>query len=174
MTDEADWGAALWRFGLATYARPGVADACLLLQDRAGADVNVLLALLWLGAEHGRAVGETALDRVLAAVGPWQTQIVAKLRDARRALKSGGGLGVAGTVPLYTRLKDIELATEKLEQRALATILREFADPPGAVPRRAAQESINRYRLRLSTAAGAEVEAAFACLLAASPQQGLE
>ena len=40
---------ALWRFSLAFYARPGVAEALIALQDRAGLDVNLMLFALWLG-----------------------------------------------------------------------------------------------------------------------------
>jgi uncharacterized protein (TIGR02444 family) len=35
-----------WRFSLDLYGRPGVAPACLALQDEAGADVNLVLYLL--------------------------------------------------------------------------------------------------------------------------------
>ena len=38
---------SFWDFSLAFYAMPGVADACLQLQDGCGADVNVLLFLLY-------------------------------------------------------------------------------------------------------------------------------
>jgi len=38
-----DAGEAFWRFSLALYARPGVAEALVELQDRAGRDVNLQL-----------------------------------------------------------------------------------------------------------------------------------
>ncbi|MCG8546534.1 MAG: TIGR02444 family protein, partial [Alphaproteobacteria bacterium] len=38
-------GNAFWNFSLRAYARPGVADACIRLQDRYGVDVNVLFYL---------------------------------------------------------------------------------------------------------------------------------
>jgi uncharacterized protein (TIGR02444 family) len=40
---------AFWRFSLAFYERPGVADALIALQDREGFDVNLVLFALWLG-----------------------------------------------------------------------------------------------------------------------------
>ena len=52
MVDPAD---ALWAFSLQAYARPGAAPACLRCQDEAGADVNIVLFLLWHAA-RGRAV----------------------------------------------------------------------------------------------------------------------
>ena len=36
-----------WQFSLAFYRQPGVADACIRLQEEAGVDVNLLLFLLW-------------------------------------------------------------------------------------------------------------------------------
>ena len=47
-------GEAFWRFSLAFYARPGVADALIALQDRAGSTSILMLFGLWLGVRHGR------------------------------------------------------------------------------------------------------------------------
>ena len=44
---------AFWRFSLELYARDGVPAACLALQDREGADVNLVLLALWLGESGG-------------------------------------------------------------------------------------------------------------------------
>ena len=53
---------AFWDFSLEAYARPGVAPACLDLQERHGADVNLLLFACWLSAS-----GRGALDAALLA-----------------------------------------------------------------------------------------------------------
>src|SRR6266446_6977864 len=42
--------ADLWHFSCAFYAQPGVSEALLALQDRAGLDVNLILFALWRGA----------------------------------------------------------------------------------------------------------------------------
>ena len=39
---------AFWEFSLAFYAPEPVGAACLSLQDRRGADVNILLLCCWL------------------------------------------------------------------------------------------------------------------------------
>ena len=49
MAGEPSDNEALWRFSLAFYARPGVSEALIGLQDRAGLDVNLVLFALWLG-----------------------------------------------------------------------------------------------------------------------------
>jgi uncharacterized protein (TIGR02444 family) len=45
----------LWRFSLAFYDRPGIAESLVALQDRDGCDVNVMLFALWLGPPHSEA-----------------------------------------------------------------------------------------------------------------------
>ena len=52
-----------WRFSLALYARPGVAEALIALQDRAGLDVNLILFGLWVGTRHGRDLGQRGVRR---------------------------------------------------------------------------------------------------------------
>src|SRR4051794_40049185 len=61
-------GAAFWRFSLALYARPGVADALIALQDRAGLDVNVILFGLWIGARHGCELGAEGFAAAASAI----------------------------------------------------------------------------------------------------------
>ena len=43
-----------WSFSTEFYGRTGVAPACLVLQDRFGCDVNLLLFALW-AARRGAA-----------------------------------------------------------------------------------------------------------------------
>ncbi|MGC2412860.1 MAG: TIGR02444 family protein, partial [Stellaceae bacterium] len=52
--DKTAAGEAFWRFSLALYARPGVAEALIALQDRAALEVNLILFGLWFGARQGR------------------------------------------------------------------------------------------------------------------------
>ena len=61
-------GEALWRFSLAFYARPAVAEALIALQDRAGCDVNVILFALWRGLVHGHRLEHAEL---MAAEKPY-------------------------------------------------------------------------------------------------------
>jgi hypothetical protein len=51
-----------WDFSLALYAKEGVADACLLLQDKLGYDVNLLLLDIELECE--RAEQDFLLSRL--------------------------------------------------------------------------------------------------------------
>lgn len=114
-----------WDFSFTVYVRPGVADACLALQDRLGLDVNLLLFCCWTGCQ-GQRVDSVEMARLMAAVGDWQRSVVAPLRAVRRRLKQlpGGASGQAGA--LRQAVKDCELAAERVEQ----TMLHDAFTPP--------------------------------------------
>src|SRR5258707_13596754 len=73
-----------WRFSLRFYARTKVSAACLALQDEAGADVNLLLFLLFL-AEHQRQVSVEAVATLDAEVLGPGASMGKTLRELRRA-----------------------------------------------------------------------------------------
>lgn len=118
--DAAD---ALWAFAVAVYGRPGVGAACLALQDRAGANVPLLLFALWLGAERGIALTGPEAEAIDREVGPWHQEIVAALRALRRRLKDGPlPAPGAATDALRETIKAAELAAERIELDTLARI----------------------------------------------------
>src|SRR5229473_2579006 len=98
-------GEAFWRFSLALYARPGVADALIAIQDRAARDVNLILFGLWLGASHGRLLAAGELAGSEAAIAPIAAAAVAPLRRLRR------------------RIATLEIAAERRVQYRLAAQL---------------------------------------------------
>lgn len=93
---------AVWSFALSAWARPGVEAACLEAQNRFGADVILMMLLLWLD-EEGRGLDDDGWQAVLALAKAQQATMMAPMRERRRAAK--------GT-PHYDRLKQEELATE--------------------------------------------------------------
>lgn len=109
----------LWRFSLYFYRQPGVADACIELQDRCGVDVNLLLFLLWLAANQRRltAVQVKELDD---KIRDWRNLTIIPLRSMRRTLKVNAPLVTSGRAELFrTKIKGIELEAERLQQEAL-------------------------------------------------------
>lgn len=111
-------GTDFWEYSLALYARPGVAAACLALQDRHGCEVNLLLLCFWrakLGL-GGWMPGE--ISRAEDSLRPLQ-DVLRPLRQARRALKP---LGPDDPVAadLYVGMKALELRLEQLAQAYLA------------------------------------------------------
>jgi len=112
----------LWQFSLAYYARPGVASACLMLQDECGVDVNVALFLLFLAAQN-RVIDDDDMRRIVAVASPWHDAVVSPLRSVRRRMKSGSqGFGAIPTEALRDEVKRVELSAERLLQKALDTL----------------------------------------------------
>jgi uncharacterized protein (TIGR02444 family) len=117
--DMANDGAAegFWRFSLMVYARPGVADALLRLQDRGGHNVNLVLFGLWLALCERVALDPAGLARAAAAIAGIDSTVVAPLRALRRALKPDPALDVQD---LRRRVLALEIAAERRVQARLA------------------------------------------------------
>ena len=109
--------AEFWRFSLAIYARPGVAPACLVLQDQHGCDVNLALYCGWLGVSGRGRLTRDALAAADAAVASWRREVVERFRGARRAIKAAA---VPDSDEIYAKAKAVELEAERLLQRKLA------------------------------------------------------
>jgi len=74
---------SVWEWALETYARPGVPEACLTLQDAHGQNTSLLLWAVW--AETADA---DLLARACAAAQAWDETALKPLRAVRRALKA--------------------------------------------------------------------------------------
>ena len=117
-------GSPFWHFSLGFYRAPGVADACIRLQDESGVDVNLLFFLLW-NASLKRQFSPTDVQAVDSRVAGWRQTAVIPLREIRRALKSRTGLIEPGAAELLrTRVKGLELEAERLQQEALFDLSR--------------------------------------------------
>ncbi len=110
-----------WDFSVTLYAKPGVAPACLELQERHGIDVNALMFCLWLGASGRGPAPRAALDAAFDAVRPWHEEVVRTLRPLRRRLKPGfEPIDPALVQGLRARIQKVEIDAEHVEQLALA------------------------------------------------------
>jgi uncharacterized protein (TIGR02444 family) len=106
-----------------TYAKPGVAEACLALQNRHGLDVNMLLFAVWAG-NQGSILPESAIAEAIARVYRWHTGIVRPLRSLRHLLKADPhGVDPEQAAALRARISAIELDAEHIEQLAIADLL---------------------------------------------------
>jgi len=118
-TKPATQGSPFWRFSLKLYRAPGVADACIALQEGAGVDVNLLLFLLWQATQR-RAFTAADVAALEQRIGGWRETTVIPLRNLRRALKSPPALVAPGTAEAFrTRIKAVELEAERLQQEAM-------------------------------------------------------
>ena len=112
---------ALWDFAVSFYSLPDVATACQTLQDRGGADVNMLLFALW-NARCGRRLGPEQAASAADLVRPWQDGVVRPLRSVRRGLKNHGfTLAPAAVSAFRESVKAVELAAERLQIEMLAS-----------------------------------------------------
>ena len=110
-------GEAFWRFSLAFYSRPGIAEALIGLQDRAGLDVNLILFAIWRGIAHGHRLDERELTTAETAVAPLHRKAIGPLRELRRRLK---GESDPDLQALRKRIAALELAGERRAQFRLA------------------------------------------------------
>jgi len=126
-----------------TYSRDGVAPACLRLQDRLGADVNIVMYCCWLAHDRGVLFDRSAVNQVESIVGTWKSTVVEPLRLIRRALKGTvhDGFDAGEQEHLRTEIKRLELRSERLQQDAL------FATtPPRTEKSASADERRNKAR----------------------------
>lgn len=100
----------LWNFSLELYARPGVEQSCLSLQQ-AGASVCLLLCGLWL-ERRGVACEEQRVQQLCRLALPWDLQVVQPLRALRTQWKAGA-LQDAALSSLREQVKTLELAAER-------------------------------------------------------------
>ncbi len=105
-----------WDWAVATYARPGVAEASLRLQDEHGQCVPLLLWAAWAG-EPGLAMEAALLARA------W-LPVIEPLRGVRRRLKVEVSAGdETDRLALRNDVKGVELRAEKALMARLAILI---------------------------------------------------
>lgn len=165
-------GNSFWRYSLRTYRAPGVQEACLALQERCGADVNLLLFCGWTG-RGGRALDEPVLRSAVDHVGRWQSEVIAPLRLARRGLKlhAADAMIAASAAPLRKRALALELELERVEQSLLEELASQWTPPAHRVPpRQAIAANLACYLELLDKAAGPDELAQLGCIAQACGQ----
>jgi uncharacterized protein (TIGR02444 family) len=144
--EASSQGSPFWRFSLGFYRQPGVADACIALQEDAGVDVNLLLFLLWQGTLR-RELSPADIADLERRIGAWREMTVVPLRNVRRALKSPPALLAAPAAEAFrTRIKAVELEAERLQQEAMFALA--GSSPLGrqaASPAAAARANVASY-----------------------------
>ena len=119
-----------WKFSVAVYAAPGVADECIVVQDRYDVDVNALMFCAWLGWSRGIGLTAKDIEAIDAVVRAWNENSVKPLRTVRRFTK---GMPEDEVRRLRARVKAIELDAERIEQGMLyAYAERQFASVDNA------------------------------------------
>jgi uncharacterized protein (TIGR02444 family) len=125
---------SLWDWTLAAYARPGVPEATLALQDEHGLNTSLLLWAVWANPD-----AEALANGVQTAV-VWDETVLWPLRNVRRALKAPRRpFEDAAREGLREDVKAAELRAEKVLMEALASLAgpAETVDIEGALTRAA-------------------------------------
>jgi uncharacterized protein (TIGR02444 family) len=119
--DPSELGAELWTFALSFYRREEVSKACLVLQERIGADVDVVLFGLFALLRKRVSLAAGEIRTIDALANDWRSEIVRPLRQLRTRLKSGPSPAPsASTDELRNRIKSIEIEAERIELGMLA------------------------------------------------------
>lgn len=136
-----------WDFSLAVYRKPGVAEACLRLQNGAGADVNLLLYFCWLATVREAALADAEVRAAVDATEAWRAHVVQPLREVRRWMKGGAaGFRPESAESLRTAVKRVELESERLQQDLLFRMTGPCGEArAGAETQGYAEENIARY-----------------------------
>ena len=120
--DQAEVG-RFWRSSLELYAREGMSRALLALQDRRGADVNLLLYCCWMALSGRGRLSASDLRRADAAIAAWREEVTLPLRDVRRRIKaSPERWSLEGASDVRRRVLETEIASERVTQGILESI----------------------------------------------------
>lgn len=120
----------LWTWACTAYAAPGVAEACLALQDYHDQNVPLLLWAAWTAAT-GRRPDEETIEAACDTARAWQTAAIAPLRAVRRTLKTPvPDLETDARLAVREQVKAAELAAERHLLEALQALSPAVSGPP--------------------------------------------
>jgi len=161
-----------WDFSVRHYRQPGVADACLFVQDRYGLNVNLVLFCIW-AADTGRgALTAADMTAALRRVEDWEAQVIEPLREIRR-ISRHEALGVPEFLlqAFQPHIRQVELEAEQIEQR----LLEELVPGPGSAtgeaggaPARDAVSSLTAYLGALDVVPDAQLSECLSVILQAA------
>lgn len=114
----------LWDWVLAAYARPGVPEATLALQDQHGLNTSLLLWAAWADPER-----EALENGVQITVG-WDETVLWPLRNVRRILKAPRApFADVSREGLREDVKAAELRAERVLVEALESLCGKASTP---------------------------------------------
>lgn len=120
----------LWDWAVAAYGAPGVADACLALQDHHGQNAPLMLWAAWIAAT-GRKPDEETLEAACDTARAWDSVVVAPLRSIRRILKAPvPDIDDGPREGVRNRIKALELEAERHLLEALEALAPPVEGPP--------------------------------------------
>lgn len=123
MSQEPEGFGEFWRYSLELYAREGMSRALIALQDRRGADVNLLLYCCWMALSGRGRPSVSDLRRADAAIAGWRDDVTLPLREVRRRIKgSPERWALPGASEVRRRVLETEIASERVTQGILESL----------------------------------------------------
>ncbi len=111
---------SFWEFSCTLYERDGVAATLIDLQDRLGADVNVILYCCWTACTGRGPVPPDAFADLDEMLAPWRTHVTTRLRNIRRDIKEHAQLITCpGAQVIRDAVLSIEVQSERVSQDCL-------------------------------------------------------
>ena len=118
---------------MALYARDGVPEACLHLQNRHDLDVPMVLFAAFVGAVRRETLTASDLEAARGSVDAWHHEVVRPLRAVRQRLKSGPAPAPNDiTARLRSEVQRIEIAAELIELDQLDTLIPALGPTPAS------------------------------------------
>jgi uncharacterized protein (TIGR02444 family) len=137
---------ALWPFTLDLYARPGVQDAVIALQENQGADVNVLFYCVWSAATSRRSLDAGSFDRVESQIACWRQEVTEPLRRLRARIKADPILlALEGATDARKKVLEAEMESERIAQIAIESTAGQPSDEGSDAPAAIAERNLRAY-----------------------------
>lgn len=108
---------------LSVYGRPGIAPACLRLQNVCGLDIPLFLAVMYAAA-GGVDLNAEQIRMLDRDCSTWRRMVVAPLRTIRTEIKGHGWMTSTPCVATMREdIKALELAAERIEVEFLEAMI---------------------------------------------------
>lgn len=128
---------SLWDWTLEAYARPGVPEACLALQDDHDLNISFLLWAVWAEGADAAVLAQAAnVGKV------WDSRVLKPVREVRRTLKLAfPAVDDSAREGLREDVKSVELRAERVLMETFEALTE---NRRGGVPALAALQAASR------------------------------
>ncbi|MDH3689482.1 MAG: TIGR02444 family protein [Gammaproteobacteria bacterium] len=124
---ELDKDIGLWEFTLIHYGSEGVQPAVIALQDKHGADVNLLFFCCWMAATERGRLSKSQIAETDTCVEHWRKEVTRPLRRVRDTIKGVQQLAdLEGAMDVRAKVLAAEVESERIAQNAMESIARKW------------------------------------------------
>lgn len=122
--DDKPETSEFWEFTLRSYPCAGVQPSVIALQDRFGADVNVLFWCCYVAAIGARRLTAEDFARADEVLDPWRKDVTVRLREIRDHIKNTASLwSIPGAAQTRGKVLGAEIESERIAQSILERLV---------------------------------------------------